>query len=119
MRLIELREERNLTQADVANAIKTSRTNIGRWEKGLNEPTANYIIQLADFFECSVDYLLGRSDELGVISIQSQVKTATELTADGKKLLEIFNSLDPICRGQVLVYAEYIKSRPITQKKKI
>ena len=62
MRLLELREERNLTQADVANAINTSITNIGRWEKGLNEPTANYLIQLADYFDVSLDYLVGRTD---------------------------------------------------------
>ena len=107
MRLIELREERNLTQSDVANAINTSRTNIGRWEKGLNEPAANYIILLADFFECSTDYLLGRSDELGVISIRSQTKTPAEtLTADEKKLLEMYRKLDVKNKIHVSTYAE-------------
>lgn len=49
MRLKELREERNLSQLDVANAIGTSQTNIGRWEKDKNEPSSGYVIKLADF----------------------------------------------------------------------
>lgn len=60
MRLKELREERHLTQNDIAKEIKTSQTNIGRWEKELNEPAASFLIRLADFFQCSIDYLLGR-----------------------------------------------------------
>ena len=52
MRLKELREERHLTQNDIAKEIKTSQTNIGRWEKELNEPAASFLIRLADFFQC-------------------------------------------------------------------
>ena len=71
MRLKELREERNLSQMAVALAIKTSQRNISRWENGENEPTANFLIRLADFFGCSIDYLVGREDDFGNISIVS------------------------------------------------
>ena len=63
MRLKELREERNLTQMEVAKAIETSQSNIGRWEKGLNEPAASYLIKLANLFNVSTDYLLGISND--------------------------------------------------------
>lgn len=118
MRLLELREEKNLTQQDVANAIKTSRTNIGRWEKGQNEPTANYIISLANFFEVSTDYLLGREDDFGNVSIP-----APSMSADAQELLRIFESLDPMHREQILEYARYFANRSAkagkTDKKKI
>ena len=68
MRLKELREESNLRQIDVANAIKTSQTNIGRWENEINEPCASFVIKLADFFGVTTDYLLGRTDDLEILS---------------------------------------------------
>lgn len=94
MRLKELREEKNLTQSDIATAINTTRTNIGRWEKELNEPSANFIILLADFFECSTDYLLGRSDDFGNIAINREspsvylAPSEREVLADFRRLPE-------------------------------
>ena len=109
MRLIELREERKLTQSDIANAIKTSRTNIGRWEKGLNEPSSSQIVKLADFFQVSADYLLEREDDFGNVTIKSE--RSNELPPDSKELLNIFNALDPLHRVQVLEYARYFAMR--------
>ncbi|MBQ7912808.1 MAG: helix-turn-helix domain-containing protein [Clostridia bacterium] len=116
MRLLELREEKKLTQDDVAKAINTSRTNIGRWEKGLNEPSSSLIIQLADFFQCSTDYLLGRSDDFGNVIVTPTQKTA-ELSPDGQELLDIFNSLDVEYKSQILEYAHFIHERATFQKK--
>lgn len=103
MRLIELREERNLTQTDIANAIQTSRTNIGRWEKGENEPASSYVIKLADFFECSTDYLLGRSDDFGNVTVQAN---GAPLSNDEQMLLELFQTLSPAHKAQVLGYVQ-------------
>ena len=63
-RIKELREEYNLTQTDLANAVNTSQRNISRWEKGEIEMGANFAITLAKYFNVSVEYLLGLSDEL-------------------------------------------------------
>ena len=103
MRLIELREERNLTQTDIANAIQTSRTNIGRWEKGENEPAASYVIKLADFFECTTDYLLGREDDFGNVTVKTQGAT---LSTEEEKLLDLFRELSPTHKAQVLGYVQ-------------
>ena len=103
MRLKELREERNLTQNDVATAIHTTRTNIGRWEKGENEPSANFIIQLADFFEVSTDYLLGREDDFGNVSIQN---VAPALSADEQRLIDTYRKLNAKNRIHVSAYAD-------------
>ena len=35
---------------------------IDYWERGVNQPKASYIVALADFFDVSLDYLLGRTD---------------------------------------------------------
>ena len=103
MRLKELREERNLTQNDVATAICTTRTNIGRWEKGENEPSAYFVVRLADFFEVSTDYLLGREDDFGNVSIQN---VAPILSAEEQHLLDTFRKLNTKNRIHVSTYAE-------------
>ncbi len=56
----ELRQERDLSQAKLAEAIGVSQKAIDYWERGLNEPKASYIVALADFFGVTCDYLLGR-----------------------------------------------------------
>lgn len=104
MRLKELREERHLTQNDIAKEIKTSQTNIGRWEKELNEPAASFLIRLADFFQCSTDYLLGREDDLGNITIHTE--KPAPLPQDEQKLLDTYRKLDTVNKMHVSAYAE-------------
>ena len=55
-----LRLERNISQQKLASEIGVSQKAIDYWERGINEPKASYIVRLADFFEVSCDYLLGR-----------------------------------------------------------
>ncbi len=57
-----LRTENNLSQKALADKIGVSQKAIDYWERGVNEPKASYIIKLADFFQVSADYLLGRED---------------------------------------------------------
>lgn len=104
MRLKELREERHLTQNDIAKEIKTSQTNIGRWEKELNEPAASFLIRLADFFQCSTDYLLGREDDFGNVTIQTE--KPAPLPQDEQKLLDTYRQLDTVNKMHVSAYAE-------------
>ena len=54
----ELRVERGLTQAQLAKLIGVTQGAVYFWEKGINEPTAGYLIKLARLFNVSVDELL-------------------------------------------------------------
>ena len=58
-RLRELRIENNLSQMKLAEQIGVTQKAIDFWEKGINEPKASYIIELAKFFGVTTDYLLG------------------------------------------------------------
>lgn len=58
-RLLELRNEKGISQANLAKAICVTQKAIDFWEKGINEPKASYIVRLAKFFSVSTDYLLG------------------------------------------------------------
>lgn len=61
-RLKELRLEKELTQAQLANATGLSRSAIGFWENGERIPLATVIIILAKYFGVTTDYLLGVTD---------------------------------------------------------
>lgn len=59
-RLKELREEKGLTQAKLAEEIGVTPQNISYFEKG-REPSYDILIKLADFFGVTTDYLIGRT----------------------------------------------------------
>jgi transcriptional regulator with XRE-family HTH domain len=61
-RLRELREEKGLIQAELAEEIGIGRTSVSNYEKEERVPDADVIIKLADFFGVTTDYLLGRSE---------------------------------------------------------
>lgn len=61
--LKELREDKGLTQTELANYLKVSRQSISGYETGIVEPTVNTLIKLADLYNCSLDYLTGRTRE--------------------------------------------------------
>lgn len=61
-RIYELRKEINLSQTALAKEIGATQKSIDFWEKGINEPKASYIINLAKYFGVSTDYLLGLED---------------------------------------------------------
>ena len=62
-RLKELRQEKNIGQEELANALDVSKGIISLWENGLREPKMNSLIALAQYFEVSVDYLVGLKDD--------------------------------------------------------
>ncbi len=70
-KLKELRTEKGITQAELALNLQCSQSMIVRWEKGECEPTANAIIKIATYFDVSTDYLLGREDDFGNVTISS------------------------------------------------
>ena len=61
-RLIALRKERDMTQADLAKAIHKTRSTVSGYETEGKEPDYEMLCSLAQFFGVSVDYLLGVED---------------------------------------------------------
>ena len=61
-RLVSLRKENGLTQEEFAKKIGYTRTAVSAWEIGRNEPSNADTIKIANFFNVSTDYLLGKSD---------------------------------------------------------
>ena len=62
MRLRELRKARNVSQLKLAMDLNTNQNTISRYETGDREPGIAELINIADYFDVSVDYLLERTD---------------------------------------------------------
>lgn len=60
--LRQLRKQKKINQASLADAIGMSQATIASWEKGTRKPDAETVAQLADYFGVSIDYLMGREE---------------------------------------------------------
>ena len=62
IRLKELREKRRISQQKLAIDLCMNQNSISRYEHGTREADYKTLIQFADYFDVSIDYLLGRTD---------------------------------------------------------
>ncbi len=63
-RLTNIRRSKGFTQKQVADGIGISEVGLQNYENGRRKPAFDVLIALADFYDVSLDYLVGRSDDL-------------------------------------------------------
>ena len=61
-RIRDLREDHDLTQTQIAQILGMSQTGYSKYETGENDSPTAILIQLAEYYQTSVDYLLGRTN---------------------------------------------------------
>ncbi|MBQ2746633.1 MAG: helix-turn-helix transcriptional regulator [Clostridia bacterium] len=61
-RLRDLREDKDLTQNDIAKLLNTTQQVYSRYEKGINEIPLHHLITLCKFYKVTSDYVLGLTD---------------------------------------------------------
>ncbi len=62
-RIRDLREDRDLNQTQVANILGMSQTGYSKYETGENDLPTMVLIKLSRFYNTSIDYILGETDE--------------------------------------------------------
>lgn len=62
-RIRDLREDKDLTQTQVAKILGMSQTGYSKYETGENDLPSSILIKLADFYDVSVDYILNRTSD--------------------------------------------------------
>ena len=112
----KLRQEKELTQVQLAGLLKIDQTTVSKWELEKALPDPQMLIKLSDFFDVSTDYLLGLSSLYYPDRIKRELPD--ELSPDEKELLKLFQSLDPLHQKQVLGYVEGFAERAHPNKKK-
>lgn len=84
LRLEQLRKEKGLSQEELAIQTNLTQQRISSYEKEKREPDIDTLNQLADYFGCSIDYLIGKSDIRTPIDLsQIQFANAGGLNTDG------------------------------------
>jgi len=63
MRIRDLREDNDLTQKQVAAYLMCDQSLYSKYERGVREVPLSIVIKLADLYNVSIDYLVGRSDK--------------------------------------------------------
>ncbi|QNB46848.1 helix-turn-helix domain-containing protein [Thermanaerosceptrum fracticalcis] len=87
-RIRELREEKGLSQEELGKILKVAKSTISQYELGKRNPDPETLDNLANILDCSVDYLLGRTDER-----RPAEKVIEEAISDDAELLEFFQDL--------------------------
>ena len=61
MRIRDMREDKDLTQKQIAEYLMCDQSLYSKYERGEREIPLNLLIKLADYYDVSIDYLVGRS----------------------------------------------------------
>lgn len=87
-RLKELRQQKNLTQAKVADSLGITQQSYARWENGKVTPTPEKLSKIAKFYGVTTDYLLeGKKDDVDSLTVDAIFRMASDgLTEDEKSL---------------------------------
>lgn len=78
-RIRELREKKGLRQIDVANITGIDQKTLSNYETGKTNPDSYALIRLADFFNVSIDYLVGRIDETFSAEDRAQINKKIDI----------------------------------------
>ncbi len=104
--LKELREKKGFTQEQLAAVLHLSKNAISHYEKGINSPNIDTLAKIADTFDVSVDYLIGRTSVPITFSmLKSTFSKGTSIDDFLNRLL----SLDNQHRTDMLKAMDYIK----------
>ena len=86
--LRKLREQKNITQIKLSTDLEVSQELISRYELGTSFPQPQMLIKLANYFNCSVDYLLGTTEITTPVS-----KLANGYNKHDLEIISKYNSL--------------------------
>lgn len=104
LRLKELRDQKRLNQQGLAIKLNVAQGTISAYEVGTRTPDIQMLIRFADFFDVSVDYLVGRSD------VKKQIQSS-DLSQDELDHIYAYRQLSKEKKGKVSAYMEGLKDQ--------
>lgn len=107
MKLKELRKKRGVSQTEIANSINIPQTSYSRYENRVCDPSIDVLIKLADFYNISVDELVGRETDIVNLNLLDDTR---------KNLIkEILNASD-VAVGRLDAFYQGIKLAEIERE---
>ena len=112
-KLAELRKERNMSQKEFSKIFNVAQNTISQWEQGKRNMDTESLLKLADFFQVTTDYLLGRS-EAALRPANTFVLSASE-----EMMVKKYRTLPPLSQETIDTVLEslYVKEQACRQKK--
>lgn len=104
------RENREITQMQVAKDTGINNKTLSGYECGISEPDLRTLVILANYYNVSVDYLLGKKD---LKTIQSSI----EISGLEGIILENIKYLEEGSKRDLIKYIEFLKTREINRVK--
>lgn len=97
IRLKELRKQRNITQSELASALNVAKTTIAAYEQEVNEPSSSMLGRLADYFNVTTDYLIGRTEgkTSDLQALYEEIGLSESSISFLKSLVEVRNAYPP------------------------
>jgi len=92
-RLRKLRKEQNLTQKQIADKLGVNRATVAGYETKGMEPGYNTLNKLAEMFNVSADYLLGRTNQRQPYDNDEKIDKIKEALSEDQDLLEFWDEL--------------------------
>ena len=108
--LASLREERGIYQKELAAILKVSVGTVSNYENNIHFPDQEALLQLADYFGVTVDYLLGRT------SYRYSLDTLNEEYAPGMTVAELVDIIQHFSPQNTASFLEYIELLQLRQK---
>lgn len=97
-RLFDLMVEKNINAKKISDDTGISTGNISDWKSGRSKPSIEKLELLADYFDVSVDYLLGREKK----------SLFSDLSDNEQKIISIFKKLTDTQQGRIIERAEIL-----------
>ena len=108
--LASLREERGIYQKELAAILKVSVGTVSNYENNIHFPDQEALLQLADYFGVTVDYLLGRT------SYRYSLDTLNEEYAPGMTVAELVDIIQHFSPQNTASFLDYIELLQLRQK---
>ena len=108
-----LRKDNNLTQQELAERLKIGQATIACYENGQREPSVSSLLAYADFFECTLDFITGRTDDMGNVVIEEKNSSvgSDKLTEAEIKLLKNYRALSSDDKIRLAGYIDGLKTK--------
>ena len=99
-RIRDLREDADKTQSELASYLNTTAQYYGKYESGEREIPFSRAIRLADYYNVSIDYLAGRTDELNI--------STCVCNEEERRLIRLYRMLSERNRGKMELFIEQL-----------
>ncbi len=106
-RMRQLRKSANLKQEELGNILGVAANTISQYETGRNEPNDSIKIAMANYFNVSMDYLMGNTNDPGFDSRTPSV-FASQITDAGITAIHTYAALSPANKKRVEEYIQML-----------